>query len=80
MPGEARYDALIDARGLSCPLPLVKARQALMVLPAGARVCVLATAPAAPRDFEEFADVTGHELVEQRVEDGVHLLVVVKGG
>lgn len=80
MPGEARYDALIDARGLSCPLPLVKARQALMVLPVGARVCVLATDPAAPRDFEEFADVTGHELVEQRVEDGVHLLVVVKGG
>jgi tRNA 2-thiouridine synthesizing protein A len=77
---EAAYDAMIDARGLSCPLPLVKARQALMVLPAGARVCVLATDPAAPRDFEEFAEVTGHELAEQRAEDGVHLLVVVKRG
>ena len=74
------YDAMIDARGLSCPLPLVKARQALMVLPKGARICVLATDPAAPRDFEEFAEIAGHELVEQRVEDGVHLLVVIKGG
>ena len=77
---EAAYDALIDARGLSCPLPLVKARQALMVLPKGARICVLATDPAAPRDFEEFAEITGHELVEHRVDNGIHKLVVVKGG
>ena len=62
LDGRDAYDALIDARGLSCPLPLVKARQALMVLPAGARICVLATDPAAPRDFEEFAEVTGHQL------------------
>jgi tRNA 2-thiouridine synthesizing protein A len=77
---DSTYDAIIDARGLSCPLPLVRARQALMVLAKGARVCVLATDPAAPRDFEEFAEIAGHELAEQRVEDGVHLLVVVKGG
>ena len=72
------YDAVVDARGLSCPLPLVRARQALMVLPAGARICVLATDPAAPRDFEEFVEITGHELAEQRVEDGIHLLVLIK--
>ena len=77
---EAAYDAMIDARGLSCPLPLVKARQALMVLPKGARVCVLATDPAAPRDFEEFAEITGHLLAEHLVENGIHKLVVVKGG
>lgn len=76
--GPTTFDAVIDARGLSCPMPLVKCRQALMVLSVGARVCVLATDPAAPRDFEEFAEVTGHELAEQKVEDGVHLLVVVK--
>jgi tRNA 2-thiouridine synthesizing protein A len=77
---EAAYDAMIDARGLSCPFPLVKARQALMVLPKGARICVLATDPAAPRDFEEFAEITGHELVEHRADNGIHKLVVVKGG
>jgi tRNA 2-thiouridine synthesizing protein A len=77
---ERRHDALIDARGLSCPMPLVKARQALMVLPIGASVCVLATDPAAPRDFEEFAEMTGHTLEEQREADGVFWLVLVKGG
>jgi tRNA 2-thiouridine synthesizing protein A len=77
---ERRHDALIDARGLSCPMPLVKARQALMVLPIGASVCVLATDPAAPRDFEEFAEMTGHALEEQREVDGVFWLVLVKGG
>ncbi len=72
------YDALIDARGLVCPLPLVKARQALMVLDAGARICVLATDPAAPRDFAEFCEVSGHLLIEQREADGVHLFVLEK--
>jgi tRNA 2-thiouridine synthesizing protein A len=75
---QERYDALIDARGLSCPMPLVKARQALMVLPAGATVCVLATDPAAPRDFEEFVEMTGHELKDQRETDGIYCLVLVK--
>jgi tRNA 2-thiouridine synthesizing protein A len=77
---ERRYDALIDARGLSCPMPLVKARQALMVLDPGATVCVLATDPAARRDFEDFAETTGHELLEAREEEatGVLWLVVRK--
>ena len=75
---ERRYDALVDARGLSCPMPLVKARQALMVLPPGATVCVLATDPAARRDFEDFADATGHALSEIREEDGVLWIVVEK--
>jgi tRNA 2-thiouridine synthesizing protein A len=73
-----RYDALIDARGLTCPMPLLKARQALMVLQSGATVCVLATDPAAPRDFEDFTDATGHALVESREEAGVFVLVVAK--
>jgi tRNA 2-thiouridine synthesizing protein A len=77
MSGE-RYDALVDARGLTCPMPLVKARQALMLLPAGGTVCVLATDPAAPRDFEEFAEVTGHGLVDLGAVEGVFRLVVTK--
>ncbi len=75
---EQRYDALVDARGLSCPMPLVKARQALMLLPAGASVCVLATDPAAPRDFEEFAEATGHGLASLGEVAGVIRLVVTK--
>ena len=73
-----RFDALVDARGLSCPLPLVKARQALMVLESGAVVCVLATDPAAPRDFEDFSEATGHVLLESRQDEGVFVIVVQK--
>jgi tRNA 2-thiouridine synthesizing protein A len=73
-----RYDALVDARGLSCPMPLVKARQALMVLDSGNTVCVLATDPAAPRDFEEFSEATGHPLLESDENDGIFVIVVQK--
>jgi tRNA 2-thiouridine synthesizing protein A len=73
-----RYDALIDARGLTCPMPLLKARQALMVLESGATVCVLATDPAAPRDFEEFCEATGHLLLESREDESVFVIVVAK--
>lgn len=74
----AAYGALVDARGLNCPWPLVKARQALMVLEAGATVCVLATDPAAPRDFEEFCEVAGHALVESLEEAGTFKIVLAK--
>lgn len=70
--------ALIDARGLACPLPLVKARQAMMVVEAGERICVLATDPAAPRDFAEYCEVSGHLLVEEREEAGVFVFVLEK--
>ncbi|MFO1035942.1 MAG: sulfurtransferase TusA family protein [Geminicoccaceae bacterium] len=72
------YDALIDARGLVCPMPLVKARQALQVLGSGAKVCVLATDPAAERDFEDFADATGHTLDDVTKAEGVLRLVLRK--
>jgi tRNA 2-thiouridine synthesizing protein A len=75
---ERRYDALVDARGLSCPMPLVKARQALMVLEGGATVCVLATDPAAPGDFEEFAEATGHALLDSLERDGIFVVVIEK--
>lgn len=75
---ERRYDALVDARGLACPLPLVKARQALMVLDAGATVCVLATDPAALRDFEDFAEAAGHDLLVNEERDAVFVTVLAK--
>ena len=77
---ERRYDALVDARGLACPMPLVKARQALMVMDAGATVCVLATDPAAPADFEEFVEISGHLLERSDREQDVFVIVLRKQG
>ncbi|MDF1584865.1 sulfurtransferase TusA family protein [Marinimicrococcus flavescens] len=78
MTGGQRFDALVDARGLSCPLPLVKARQALMVLPSGAVVCVLATDPAAPRDFEDYCEESGHLLAETLEVEGIFRITLHK--
>jgi tRNA 2-thiouridine synthesizing protein A len=75
-----RYDALIDARGLACPLPLVKARQALMVLEPGATVCVLATDPAARGDFERFTEVSGHDLLGIEERDQILVISLRKAG
>jgi len=49
----------IDARGLKCPLPVLKARRALKALPAGAVLEVLADDPAAPADFSSFSKTAG---------------------
>lgn len=77
---ERRYDTLVDARGLACPLPLVKARQALMVMDPGATVCVLATDPGAPGDFEEYVELSGHLLERCDQEQGLFVIVLRKKG
>ena len=55
----------VDARGLNCPLPILKAKKALAELQSGEVLKVLATDPGSVRDFQAFARQTGHELVEQ---------------
>lgn len=50
---------LLDTRGLKCPLPVLKARRALKTLPPGEPLEVLASDPAAPRDFTRYAAETG---------------------
>ena len=54
----------MDARGLSCPLPLLKAKQAINRLQSGDLLRVLSTDPGSVRDFEVFARQTGHALLE----------------
>jgi tRNA 2-thiouridine synthesizing protein A len=63
-------DTLLDARGLKCPLPVLRARKAIQGLAPGAVLHVLATDPGSVRDFQAFCDATGHALVEQSEEGG----------
>jgi len=55
----------VDARGLNCPLPILKAKKALADMPSGQVLKVLATDPGSLRDFQAFARQTGNELLEQ---------------
>jgi tRNA 2-thiouridine synthesizing protein A len=72
------YDVFLDCRGMVCPMPLVKARQALMVVDAGATICVLATDPASIADFENFCEATGHKLLRSEHEQQIYLYVIEK--
>ena len=55
---------LLDAKGLNCPLPILKAKKALKDVPPGGTLEVLATDPGSVADFAAFCRTTGNELVE----------------
>jgi tRNA 2-thiouridine synthesizing protein A len=66
----AAEPVLLDATGLKCPMPLLKAKKALNELAPGALLRVLATDPGSVRDFEVFSRQSGHELLESSESDG----------
>ena len=76
MDGSAPVKASLDARGLFCPLPILKASQMLDSLHSGERLEVLADDPAAPSDFVAFARRTGNPLVENEEASGSYRFVL----
>jgi tRNA 2-thiouridine synthesizing protein A len=67
---DAPADTTLDATGLLCPLPVLKARRALRDVAPGGILRVLATDPGAVRDFEHFCQTTGCQLLESSEEAG----------
>jgi tRNA 2-thiouridine synthesizing protein A len=59
----------LDARGLNCPLPILKAKKALAETSSGEIMRVIATDPGSVRDFHAFAKQTGNDLVGQNEEN-----------
>ena len=66
----------VDARGLSCPMPIVKTAQAIRTIASGGLIEVLATDPGSVKDFAAWARTTGNDLVEQTVDGSVYRFVV----
>jgi len=66
----AEFDHELDARGLNCPLPILRAKKALNDLSGGQVLRILATDPGSVKDFEAFAQQTGNELVESKEANG----------
>ena len=60
----------VDARGLNCPLPILRTKKALNDMQSGEVIRVVATDPASVRDFEAFARQTGNSLLEHGEADG----------
>ena len=57
------FDKEVDARGLNCPLPILRAKKALAELDEGQVLHVLATDPGSVKDFQAFTKQTGNELI-----------------
>ena len=68
----------VDAKGLSCPMPIVKTAQAIKEMPSGALLEVLATDAGSQKDFVAWAKSTGNELVEQTTDAGVFRFILRK--
>ncbi|MFZ3081795.1 sulfurtransferase TusA family protein [Rhodoferax ferrireducens] len=71
-----QIDKELDARGLNCPLPILKAKKALSDMQSGQTLRVVATDAGSVRDFQAFAKQTGNELLEQQTvgADFIHVL------
>ena len=69
-------DQLVDAKGLNCPLPILRAKKALKDVAIGDTLQVLATDPGAVKDFEAFCRATGNDLVESKAEGKIFSFVI----
>jgi tRNA 2-thiouridine synthesizing protein A len=71
-----RKETVLDARGLKCPLPVLKARRVLKDMAPGGLLRVLATDPGADKDFAHFCNTTGCVLVEKgRLGEELHFVL-----
>lgn len=68
--------ARVDARGLACPMPIVRTAMQLKQMHSGELLEVLATDPGSTKDFVAWSSATGHALVEQSAEGGVFRFLV----
>ncbi len=71
-------ETVLDLKGLSCPLPVLRANKALRAMAGGARLRVLATDPASVKDFRAYCDQTGHALVAFSEDRGTYSFVLQK--
>jgi len=73
----ANFDTELDASGLNCPLPILRAKKSLAGLQSGQILHIIATDPGSVKDFEAFAKQTGNELMESK-EDGGKFYFLIK--
>jgi tRNA 2-thiouridine synthesizing protein A len=72
------HDQELDARGLNCPLPILRAKKALGDLASGKVLKIMATDPGAVKDFQAFAKQTGNELMESSEAGGEYIFFLKK--
>jgi len=72
------HDKELDARGLNCPLPILRCKKALHEMTSGQVLKIVATDPGSVKDFQAFAKQTGNQLVSSAEQDGEFLFFMKK--
>jgi len=74
----ANFDQELDASGLNCPLPILRAKKTLSSMQSGNILRIIATDPGSVKDFEAFARQTGNQLLESGEEGGKFVFLLKK--
>jgi tRNA 2-thiouridine synthesizing protein A len=74
----ANFDEELDASGLNCPLPILRAKKALNTMDSGKVLHIIATDPGSVKDFEAFAKQTGNDLLESKEAGGKYEFLIKK--
>lgn len=72
------FDQELDASGLNCPLPILRAKKTLAGMSGGQVLRIIATDPGSVKDFEAFSKQTGNELMESKEEGGKFFFLIKK--
>lgn len=73
------FDQQLDARGLNCPLPLLKAKQRLNQMQPGQQLLVWASDPGSWDDFASYAELSSHQLVSRQQQGDDFQFILLKG-
>ncbi len=74
----ASFDKELDARGLNCPLPILRAKKVLNDMGGGQTLRIVATDPGSVKDFQAFAKQTGNDLLESSEAHGEYVFLIKK--
>ena len=72
----SNFDAEVDATGLACPLPILRAKKAVAGLASGQILKVTASDPGSIKDFAAFCQQTGNELMSSSEDDGIYIYFI----
>lgn len=73
-------ETVLDATGLSCPMPLLKAKKTLNEMEPGGLLRVIATDPGSVKDFDVFSRQSGNALLESSEDNGTYRYLLQKKG
>jgi len=68
----------LDARGLNCPLPILRTRKAIAQLDSGQVLEVVSTDPGSVRDMDSFCEQTGHQIIQSKEREGAFAFLIRK--